>query len=198
VKVTIFDYGAGNLHSLCKAIALAGVDPVVETDPVRAAATEVLILPGVGAFAPAADRLAAGRERLRAAIADGLPVLGICLGLQLLFESSDEGPGQGIGAMAGRVSRIDAARLPQIGWNDLEDVADPLVLEAGLTEGYYANSYVARPDDWSVVSAWSRYDRDRFPAVVRWKRTLGVQFHPEKSSAPGVRLIRGFLAASRR
>ncbi len=96
------------------------------------------------------------------------------------------------------MSRIDADRLPQIGWNELEDVRDPLVLEADLHEGYYANSFVARPDDPSVVSAWSRYDRDRFPAVVRWNRTLGIQFHPEKSSAPGLRLIRGFLEAARR
>jgi glutamine amidotransferase len=198
VKVTIFDYGAGNLHSLGKAVALAGVEPIVETDPNRAADTDVLILPGVGAFGPAAERLAPGRERLRAAIDRGLPLLGICLGLQLLFDTSDEGPGQGLGAMPGRVSRIDAARLPQIGWNDIEEIHDPLVLESGLTEGYYANSFVARPDDPSVVSAWSRYDRDRFPAVVRWKRTVGIQFHPEKSSAPGLRLIRGFLEASRR
>src|SRR5262249_39668789 len=130
VNVTIFDYGAGNLHSLCKAVAQAGVEPSVETDPVRACATDVLILPGVGAFGPAAERLAPGRERLRSAIADGLPLLGICLGLQLLFDASDEGPGQGLGALTGRVSRIDAARLPQIGWNEIEEIQDPLVLES--------------------------------------------------------------------
>ncbi len=197
MKVTIFDYGAGNLHSLAKAVSQAGVEPVVETDPTRAALTDVLILPGVGAFGPAAQRLAPGRDQMRAAVLNGLPLLGICLGLQLLFDTSEEGDGHGLGLIGGRVSRIDAARLPQIGWNEVEEVRDPLIDQGGLTQGYYANSYVGRPSDSSVVTAWSTYDRDRFPAVIRVGRALGVQFHPEKSSAPGLALIRGFLEASR-
>jgi imidazole glycerol-phosphate synthase subunit HisH len=197
MKVTIFDYGAGNLHSLSKAVAATGALPVIEASPERAVETDVLILPGVGAFGPAAARLAPGRERIREAALGGLPVLGICLGLQLLFDTSEEGDGQGLGLIAGRVSRIDAVRLPQIGWNAIEDVTDPLVDRAALTQGYYANSFVGRPADSAVVTAWSTYDRDRFPAVVRIGRTLGVQFHPEKSSAPGVAMIAGFLEASR-
>lgn len=198
MKVVVFDYGAGNLHSLVKAIAASGVEPVIETDPVVAATAGVLVLPGVGAFEPAAARLAPGRDAIRRALLGGLPCLGICLGHQLLFDGSEEGGGQGLGVVAGQVTRIAAERLPQIGWNDLEEVSDPVIAASGLRTAYYANSYVGRPDQPGQVVAWSRYEDDRFPAAVRVGRTLGVQFHPEKSSAPGVELVRAFLEASRR
>jgi glutamine amidotransferase len=193
VRVAIFDYGAGNLHSLAKAIAVAGVEPVIEADPVRAADSDALILPGVGAFGPASDRLAPGRDQIRTALRAGLPCLGICLGLQLLLDDSEEGPGEGLGVIPGRVTRLSAPRLPQIGWNSLEAVTDPLLEAARLEQAYYANSYVGRPADSAAVVGWSEYQGDRFPAAVRSGRTLGVQFHPEKSSAPGVALIRLFL-----
>lgn len=198
MRVVIFDYGAGNLHSLVKAIAVSGIEPVIETDPVAAAGAEVLILPGVGAFEPAAARLAKGRDAIRRALLDGMPCLGICLGHQLLFDGSEEGGGQGLGLLAGQVTRIRADRLPQIGWNEIEDVEDPVLAQSGLKMAYYANSFVGRPDQPATVVAWSRYENDRFPAAVRVGRTLGVQFHPEKSSAPGVSMIQAFLEASRR
>jgi len=197
VRVTIFDYGAGNLHSLAKAIAAAGVEPVIQADPIAAAETDALVLPGVGAFAPATARLAPGRDAIRRAVDGGLPCLGICLGLQLFFGTSEEGPGSGLDLLPGRVTRLQADRLPQIGWNELESVTDPLITRSGLERAYYANSYVGRPDNPESVVAWSRYDGDRFPAVVRVGKSLGVQFHPEKSSAAGLALIRGFLEASR-
>lgn len=197
MKVTVFDYGAGNLHSLAKAVARCGVAPVVEPDPVRAIETDVLLLPGVGAFAHAAQRIGPARDAIGAAIVAGLPCLGICLGMQLLFDGSDEGAGAGLGVFAGRVTKLRAAAVPQIGWNEVEPVADPLFADAGLREAYYANSYVCRPADPSVVVAWSEHEGDRFPAAVRRGATLGVQFHPEKSSDAGVRLIEGFLASVR-
>ena len=112
--------------------------------------------------------------------------------MQLLFEGSDEGPGLGLGAVAGRVVRVDAARVPQIGWNTLDAVSDPLLAHAPLSYVYYANSYRARPANDACVGAWTTYDRDRFPAIVRTHRAIGVQFHPEKSSRAGI----AFLAAA--
>jgi len=120
----------------------------------------------------------------------GLPCLGICLGMQLLFDASDEGPGAGIGLLPGRVTRIHAARLPHIGWNTLTDRTDPLLADAGLLDTYYAHSYVCRPTATDIVTAWTTIEDDAFAAVVRWRNTIGVQFHPEKSSAPGVRFVR--------
>jgi glutamine amidotransferase len=113
--------------------------------------------------------------------------------MQLLFDASDEGAGEGLGLIAGRVTRLKAARVPQIGWNALEDVSDPLFARASLRTAYYANAYACRPADLAPVVAWSTHESDRFPAAVRVGNTLGVQFHPEKSSAPGVEFIRRFI-----
>jgi glutamine amidotransferase len=197
MRVTIFDYGAGNLHSLAKALESAQVEVRVESDPVQATDTDVLVLPGVGAFGAAAARLAPGRAPMRAAIVGGLPTIGICLGMQLMFYSSDEGAGAGLGLIPGRVSRLEAVRVPQIGWNTLLDPRDPLLELAPLPIAYYANSFVCRPTNDSAVVAWSEHEGDRFPAVVRVGSALGVQFHPEKSSAAGVRFLHAFLDEAR-
>jgi imidazole glycerol-phosphate synthase subunit HisH len=198
MRVTIFDYGAGNLHSLAKAIERAGVDVHVETDPVRAVETDALVLPGVGAFGAAAERLAPGRAAMRDAVASGLPAIGICLGMQLFFDASDEGGGAGLGLIPGRVSRLQATRVPQIGWNTVDDAHDALFDAAPLPIAYYANSFVCRPEDSSSVIAWSEHEGDRFPAAVRAGTAVGVQFHPEKSSTGGLRLLHAFLDEARR
>jgi glutamine amidotransferase len=196
LNVTVFDYGAGNLHSLVKALEAGGASVRVETDAARAMLnTDALVLPGVGAFAPAAERLASGREAMRHALLNGLPALGICLGMQLLFDASDEGPGAGLGIIPGRVTRLEAQRIPQIGWNQLADATEPLLRESALGVAYYANSFVCRPtpEALSYVTAWSEHEGDRFPASVRRAQVVGTQFHPEKSSAPGVAFVRAFL-----
>lgn len=197
MRVTIFDYGAGNLHSLAKALEGEAVDVRVEVDPLRATDADVLVLPGVGAFGAAAERLAPGRDAMRDAIACGLRTIGICLGMQLLLDASDEGPGAGLGLIPGRVTRLTAARVPQIGWNALEAERDPLFEAAPLAIAYYANSFVCRPTDDTSVIAWSEHEGDRFPAAVRAGTVVGVQFHPEKSSSAGVRFLRAFLDEAR-
>jgi imidazole glycerol-phosphate synthase subunit HisH len=197
MRVTIFDYGAGNLHSLAKALERGGVDVHIETDPVRAIETDALVLPGVGAFGAAAERIAPGRDAMRDAMVRGLPTIGICLGMQLLFDASDEGEGAGLGVIAGRVSRLEAERVPQIGWNTVDDAHDALFDAAPLPIAYYANSFVCRPEDASSVIAWSEHEHDRFPAAVRAGTAVGVQFHPEKSSSGGVRLLHAFLDEAR-
>jgi imidazole glycerol-phosphate synthase subunit HisH len=200
--VTIFDYGAGNLHSLAKALETPGVEVRVEPDPARATETDALVLPGVGAFGAAAERLAPAREAMREAIEGGLPTLGICLGMQLLFEESAEGPGAGLGVVPGMVTRLRAQRVPQIGWNELEDggAREPLLSTAPLDIAYFANSYVCRPAAGVVdatVTAWATHEGDRFPAAVRRGSAVGVQFHPEKSSRAGVEFVRAFVEAAR-
>lgn len=195
MKVTIFDYGAGNMHSLAKALTVHGADVVIEPDPNDALSTDVLVLPGVGAFGAAAERLAPGRDAMRAALGAGLPCLGICLGMQLLFGASEESVpnARGLEIFSGEVTRLRAQRVPQIGWNAVDAADDELFVRAPLSYAYYANSYVCRPVDDSVVRAWSTHEDDRFAAVVRAGRTVGVQFHPEKSSGPGLRFLHAFL-----
>jgi glutamine amidotransferase len=199
-RITLFDYGAGNLHSLAKALERAGARVHVETDPAAAVRdADALVLPGVGAFAAACERLAPGRAAMRDAVAAGLPTLGICLGMQLLFEGSDEGPGAGLALVPGRVTRLRARRVPQIGWNTVEPAdpahPDPLFAASALGTAYYANSFVCRPAGAAEaqVTAWSEHEDDRFPAAVRVHNAVGVQFHPEKSSGPGVALVAAWV-----
>jgi len=197
MRITLFDYGAGNLHSLAKALAVPHADVRTETDPVRAVDTDLLVLPGVGAFASAAERLAPGRETMRDALQRGLPCVGICLGMQLLFDGSEEGPGEGLGVVSGPVTRLRTRRAPQIGWNSVDEARDPLFDAAPVDTAYYANGYVCRPTDERPVIAWSTHEDDRFPAAVRVRRTVGVQFHPEKSSAAGVHWLRTLVEEAR-
>lgn len=194
MRVTIFDYGAGNLHSLAKALEVDGADVRIEVDPLRSVDADVLVLPGVGAFGAAVDRLAPGRDVMRAALLSGLPTIGICLGMQLLFDESDEGAGAGLGVIPGRVTRLDAMRVPQIGWNEVTaNAGDDLFRRAPLPIAYYANSFVCRPVAPETVIAWTTHEDDRFPAAVRAGNTVGVQFHPEKSSTAGVEFLHAFL-----
>jgi glutamine amidotransferase len=193
VRVTVLDYGVGNLHSLLKALAAPCVETRAEADARRALDTDVLVLPGVGAFGAAVERLAPARDAVRDALAGGLPCLGICLGMQLLFDSSEEGDGAGLGVIPGRVKRLRATRVPQMGWNSLEERTDPLLDVSGLEMAYFANSYVCRPDAESAGRASSVHEGERFPSVVRAGRTVGVQFHPEKSSRAGVAFLGAFL-----
>ncbi len=196
MKISLFDYGAGNLHSLGKALEGAGATVRVTPDWVEALEADALVLPGVGSFPAAVRALAGQEERVRDALKAGLPCLGICLGMQLFFDHSEEGAGQGIGIIPGGVRRLTGRIVPQMGWNDVETLpGEPLFQGTEGLVAYYANSYVCEPDDPGVTIAWSDYDDDRFAAAVRTGRVWGVQFHPEKSSAPGLRIIRNFVEA---
>jgi len=113
------------------------------------------------------------------------------------MEHSEEGEGQGLGVIAGSVTRLKSKRVPQIGWNEVSAGADPVFDNAPLGVAYFANSFVCRPNDESRVVAWSTHENDRFPAAVRAGNIVGVQFHPEKSSAAGVAFIRSFIEQAR-
>ncbi|MDH5589140.1 MAG: imidazole glycerol phosphate synthase subunit HisH [Gemmatimonadota bacterium] len=195
MKLALFDYGAGNLHSLAKGLEGAGARVEITADWTEALASDALVLPGVGAFGQAAAALPQDRDRVREALEKGLPCLGICLGMQLLFESSEESVGTGIGLIPGTVRRLETSVVPQMGWNDVETSADPLFAGVDGLVAYYANSYVCDPADAADAIAWTEYDGVRFAAAVRRGRAWGVQFHPEKSSAAGRRILANFVSA---
>ena len=198
MKVALFDYGAGNLHSLGKALEAAGAQVTVTSQWTRALELDALVLPGVGAFGHAAAALPPDREPLRKALADGMPCLGICLGMQLLFRGSEESEGAGIGLVDGTVARLEASIVPQMGWNDVETSEDPIFEGTAPLVAYYANSYVCRPLEAKHAIAWSEYEGSRYVAGVRAARTWGVQFHPEKSSDRGRRLVKNWVELARR
>ncbi len=197
MNVALFDYGAGNLHSLGKALEEAGARVTVTSDWKSALAQDALVLPGVGAFGPAAAALPKDPTPVRDALAAGMPCLGICLGMQLLFDDSEEAAGHGIGLMPGKVRLLDARIVPQMGWNDVETGPDPIFAGVEDLVAYFANSYVCVPTVISDAIAWSEYDGIRSAAGARRANTWGLQFHPEKSSGPGRRIIANFVALAR-
>ncbi len=189
MRAAIINYGAGNLHSIAKAVEFNGFETSISPDISLALNSDVVILPGVGAFGLASEALASGMKILRSALSDGFPCVTICLGMQLLFESSEEGEGQGIGFLQGRVRRLESERAPQIGWNAVKPEKHANGIFDGFDLAYYANTYVCEPLDESVVIARTEYDGESFPAAIRNLNTIGVQFHPEKSSRSGVELL---------
>jgi glutamine amidotransferase len=193
MRVALFDYGAGNLHSLKKAMETGGASVAITHLWDEALSMDALVLPGVGSFGAAVRALGGEQERVREALIGGLPTLGICLGMQILFQQSDEGGGSGIGLIPGRVRSLRARIVPQMGWNDVVTSADPIFRGVDPLVAYYANSYVCVPKGSRPIIATSEYQGDTFAAAVRSGRTWGVQFHPEKSSDGGLRLIRNFL-----
>lgn len=194
VHVALLDYGAGNLHSLGKGLEAGGARVTVTTDWDRALGLDALVLPGVGSFGAAVRALQGHEARVREALEGGLPCLGICLGMQLFFPDSEEGEGSGIGLIAGSVRRLRARTVPQMGWNDVESASgEPLFQGIERLTAYYANSFVCQVEEPDAVIAWSEYEGERFAAAVRRGRSWGVQFHPEKSSTPGLALLRNFL-----
>lgn len=195
MRATVVDYGVGNLHSISKGLERAGASVKVSSDPGEIAGAECIVFPGVGAFGAAMKVLRPAIEEIREAISGGVPTLGICLGMQVLFEQSEESPGDGIGVFSGEARRLAAPRVPHMGWNSVVHQSD------GLFDGieqeaqfYFANSYVCYPTEKVTISE-TEYGQ-RFPSAVRKYGICGVQFHPEKSSEPGLRLLSNFIRIS--
>lgn len=199
-RVAIVDHGAGNLRSVMQAFCVVGARPFIATrgDDPRVRGAAAIVVPGVGASGPAMARL---RRRgldaaIRHAVAEGAWYLGICLGLQLLFDGSSENDTELLGLLPGRVEPIpNAARLPHIGWNQVE-LRRPHPLVAHLPDGapaYFVHSFAGRPASPDVVVAETTHG-GRFPSVVASGRLLGTQFHPERSGADGLRLLADFVA----
>jgi len=195
--IAITDYGAGNLHSIRQALVRQGLDARVTADPGALDEAAAVVVPGDGAFGPAIERLEAlgWAERIRAFVGSGRPLLGICLGMQLLFDESEEdGVYRGLGVLRGRVVRLpDRVKVPHMGWNQLR-VLRPSPLIDGIASGayvYFVHSYYAEPDDPEVIAATTTYGGD-LAAVVGRDNVWATQFHPEKSGTVGIRMIESF------
>jgi len=194
--IAIVDYGMGNRRSVEKALEHVGADPRLTADHDEIRGADGIVVPGVGAFPEAMRRLGAAGldelivERARA----GAPVLGLCLGMQLLFDASDEHEGaDGLGLLGGRVRALRAPRIPHIGWN-LVTFRRPSKLTDGLGEAaafYHVHSFVCEPDDEADVVGRGEYG-ERFASIVERDNVMGCQFHPEKSSRDGLALLRNF------
>ena len=190
MRVAVLDHGMGNLRSVQKALEAAGAVAEVTSDGETIAACDALCVPGQGIFGRCVSNLrASGLDRLVARwIGDGRPYLGICLGMQVLFESSEErGPVEGLGVLPGRVVRLDrGVRVPHIGWNTVGD-----------EHFYFDHSYAADPADETIVTGWADHGR-RWAARIDTGPILGVQFHPEKSGRAGIELLRRWLTNEER
>lgn len=198
--IAIVDYGVGNLFSLCSSLRFLGLESCVSADPAVLCAADKLILPGVGAFGDAAEKLRkSGLDRVVLEEAGrGKPLLGICLGMQLLFETSEEyGLHQGLGLLRGRVVGMEgrlpeSLKIPHIGWNALH-ITRPSPLLREIKEGecvYFVHSFYAEDCGDSLI-ATAEYGRE-LTAAVQKENVMGCQFHPEKSGDVGLRILRAF------
>jgi glutamine amidotransferase len=196
IDAVIIDAGVGNLGNLARAVEHVGGRAEITTDPDRVADARCLFLPGVGAFAPPREAIRGGlEEALRAAVARGAWLLGICVGFQLLFEAGEEfGVTDGLGLLPGRVTRLPGTvPVPHIGWNRLHDAAKhPLLAGLDGRYVYFVHSYAPDGVPEEIQLACCTHGRV-FPAVAGRERVIGTQFHPERSGATGLRLLSNFL-----
>ena len=199
-RIGLIDYGMGNLHSVQRAFERLGADLEAVHDPAALEHCQALVLPGVGAFDPAMERLrASGLESaLRRSCAAGRPLLGICLGLQLLFEASDEGRSQGLGVLAGRVRslpRVSGHPLPHMGWAPLIPATPSPLLPKATPEAwvYFVHSFAAEPADADATTALVDYAGTPVTAAVWHDNVAACQFHPEKSGPVGAAMLRRWL-----
>lgn len=196
--ITIIDYGAGNLFSVRKAIEYFDVDVAISDNSEDILNAEGLILPGVGAFGWGMKLLEEKRlcEPIREAVDKGVPLLGVCLGLQLLFEESEESPEvSGLGLIRGRVKRLpNDLPLPHIGWNQVKIIKETRIFK-GISQNsffYFVHSYYGEPLDRDSVCGITEYGIE-FPSVICKENIFAVQFHPEKSSSEGLKIYKNFL-----
>lgn len=204
--IAVIDYDMGNLHSACKGLQTAGAQTVVSDRPQDLVAADAVVLPGVGAFDPAMQHL---RSRhlvpvIQDILASGKPFLGICLGLQILFDGSEEGNEPGLGIIPGRVRRFRSEpgiTIPHMGWNQLEFQQPQLSLWQNLPPQpwvYFVHSYYVDPIDVQVQAATVTHGSQTVTAAIAQANLTAVQFHPEKSSTFGLKILANFVDQVRR
>ncbi|MDZ8222254.1 MULTISPECIES: imidazole glycerol phosphate synthase subunit HisH [unclassified Nostoc] len=203
--IAVVDYEMGNLHSVCKGLEKAGATPNVTYSPKELEQADAIVLPGVGAFDPAVQHLRSrGLEQpIKEAIASGKPFLGICLGLQILFESSAEGTQPGLGIIKGKVRRFRPEpdiTIPHMGWNQLEMTQPKSILWEHLPSEpwvYFVHSYYVDPIDPLIRAATVTHGTQTVTAAIAHENLMAVQFHPEKSSNIGLQILSNFVAQVR-
>ncbi|MBC1241909.1 imidazole glycerol phosphate synthase [Nostoc linckia z18] len=203
--IAVVDYEMGNLHSVCKGLEKAGATPNVTYSPKELEHADAIVLPGVGAFDPAVQHLRSrGLEQpIKDAIASGKPFLGICLGLQILFESSAEGIQPGLGIIKGKVRRFRPETditIPHMGWNQLQVTQPKSLLWEHLPSNpwvYFVHSYYVDPIEEEIRAATVTHGTQTVTAAIARENLMAVQFHPEKSSNIGLQILSNFVAQVR-
>jgi len=196
-RVAIIDYGVGNLRSVEKAFAATGQEAIVTSNKVELQKAERLVLPGVGAFAACMSALHEYGlvDLVLERVKDGVPMLGVCVGMQMLFEGSEEfGKSEGLGLLKGRVRRFsDDLIVPQVGWNRIHQNRQHALFSGIVNDSffYFVHSYFCEPEDDELIVGETSYGRN-YASVVASKNVCGVQFHPEKSQAVGLKMLANF------
>lgn len=195
MRIAIVDYGAGNTGSVSRAFSYIGAEVQLVGSAKGLAQADAIVLPGVGSFS-CAKNLASLRDELLESLGKK-PFLGICLGLQLLFESSDEAPGNGLGVYSGRIAELKCKKVPHVGWNVLSTEREGRLLEGvGNKPFYFCHSYAAKECKDAV--AYCTEDNETFVAAIERKNLFAVQFHPEKSGPAGLEVLRNFVRMVRK
>jgi len=194
-EAVIFDYGVGNLLSLKCALEKVGLNAKITVSAQKLSKADAIALPGVGNFSAAITKLDAVKEQLLAAVESGTPLLGICLGLQLFFQESEEGPGKGLALFEGKAVRLQGeVKVPHMGWNRVQQTIRHRLWD-GIADAswfYFVHSYYVHATDRSLLAGRVRYGVEADAALAR-DNLFAVQFHPEKSHTAGLRLLRNFL-----
>jgi glutamine amidotransferase len=198
-SVAILDYGVGNLFSMSNALKRVGLKVEVTGDPEEIGSADAIVLPGVGNFGPASTKLQPFADSIRRALEEDVPMLGSCLGMQLLFERSEESPEEGLGLLKGWVKRFQGElKVPHMGWNTIKAARESPLLN-GIPDGkyfYFVHSYYPEPAEGDVTLAITEYGRD-FTSMVESGPLYGTQFHPEKSGKAGATLLSNFAGIVR-
>lgn len=194
--IAVIDYGAGNLRSISRALEAAGADVIVTSDPEVVRSADAVVLPGVGHAGHSIEvlTLLGMPDAIQEVVEQGKPFLGICVGMQVMFDEQEEGDVRGLGLLPGRVRSIQGeVKIPHMGWNRSKIAkGSPLGEEGEEDYFYFVHSYIAEPSDPADIAAVTSYGEE-FPSVVVRNNVWGTQFHPEKSGETGLKLIRAFV-----
>ncbi len=192
LSIHITDYGVGNLYSIRRSLENCGAKVTVVEDIKDLMDAECIVFPGVGAFDKTMEKLLPYRDQICDMLRGGMPALGICIGMQILFEGSEEGKSPGLGLYKGRVEKLDRETIPHMGWNQVVS-DDPLLNGTPDNNYYFVHSYFGNPKE-DITLGTTEYEGKPFPSFFRKFNTYGTQFHPEKSSSSGRKVLQNFIS----